>query len=131
MASAEFVRIDRDEVRTLVVTGDVDALAQTRFRAFLADALVDPPTELRVDLTEIAYFEQTSVDVLAHFLKVASTTDVRLRVDAGSAVRNASGEQADAEWLGSHFEPFIARTTPTRRTSESHDRSGSVHETQV
>ena len=112
MASAEFVRIDRDEVRTLVVTGDVDALAQTRFRAFLADALVDPPTELLVDFTEIAYFEASSVEVLAHFLKVASATDLRLRVDAGAAVRGASGEHAEAEWLQSHFEPFIA---PTKR----------------
>ncbi len=113
MASAEFVRIDRDEVRTLVVTGDIDALAQTRFRAFLADALVDPSTELRVDFTEIAYFEASSVEVLAHFLKVAAAADFRLRVDAGSAVRSACGERADAEWLLSHFELFIAPTTRT------------------
>ncbi|MEO6468671.1 MAG: STAS domain-containing protein [Acidimicrobiia bacterium] len=110
MASAQFVRIDRAEVRTLVVTGDVDALAQTRFRAFLSDALVDPPAELFVDFTEIAYFEASSVEVLAHFLKVAAATDLRLRVDAGTAVRRASGEHADAEWLRSHFEPFVAPT---------------------
>ena len=113
MASAEFVRIDRDEVRTLVVTGDIDAPARTRFRAFLSDALVDPSTELRVDLIEIAYFEASSVEVLAHFLKVAAAADFRLRVDAGSAVRSACGEHADAEWLLSQFEPSNAPTTRT------------------
>ena len=113
MASAEFVRIDRDEVRTLVVTGDIDALAQTRFRAFLADALVDPSTELRVDFTEIAYFVASSVEVLAHFLKVAAAAEFRLRVDAGSAVRSACGERADSEWLLSHFEKIVAPMTRT------------------
>ena len=111
MASAEFVRIDRDEVRNLVVTGDIDALAQTRFRAFLADALVDPPIELELDLAEIAYFEASSVDVLAHFLKVAAAVEFRLRVDAGSVVRTACAESADADWLLSHFEAFVAAKT--------------------
>lgn len=114
VASAEFVRIDRDDARTLVVTGDIDALAQTRFRAFLADALVDPPSEVRVDLTEIAYFEASSVDVLAHFLKVATAAPFPLRIEAGSAVRNACDEHADAEWLLSHFEAFVAAILPFR-----------------
>ena len=112
MASAEFVRIDRDDVRTLVVAGDIDALAQTRFRAFLSDALVDPPIELHVDLTDIAYFEASSVDVLAHFVKVAAAADFRLRIEAGSDVRNACAGDADGDWLLSHFELFVARTTP-------------------
>ena len=117
MASAEFVRIDRHEARTLVVTGDIDALAQTRFRAFLSDALVDPPIELHVDLTDIAYFEASSVDVLAHFVKVASAADFRLRIEAGSDVRNACAGDADADWLLSLFEPFVAPTTHTEPAS--------------
>ena len=111
--SAEFVRIDRDEVRTPVVTGDIDALAKTRFRVFLADALVDLSTEPASTSPRSLTSRCRPSKVLAHFLKVAAAADFRLRVDAGSAVRSACGERGDAEWLLSRFEPFIAPTTRT------------------
>ena len=115
MASAEFVRVDRYDHRSLVVTGDVDALAQTRFRKFLQDALAEPPQTMHLDLTEVSYFEASSIEVLAHFVKVAMGTPMTLRLAAASTVRTACREHADAEWLLSTFDPFVAaaaRRTP-------------------
>ncbi len=115
MASAEFIRVDRDDHRSLVVTGDVDALAQTRFRTFLQDALVEPPKTMHLDLNEVSYFEASSIEVLAHFVKVTTGTPIALRLEAASTVRTACHENTDTEWLLSTFEPFLAaaaRPTP-------------------
>ena len=115
MASAEFIRVDRDDHRSLIVTGDVDALAQTRFRKFLQDALAEPPKTMHLDLNEVSYFEASSIEVLAHFVKVAMGTPMTLRLSAASTVRSACREHADAEWLLSTFGPFVAaaaRRTP-------------------
>lgn len=115
MASAEFIRVDRDDHRSLVVTGDVDALAQTRFRTFLQDAVVEPPKTMHLDLNEVSYFEASSIEVLAHFVKVVMGTPMALRLEAASTVRTACREHTDAEWLLSTFEPFVAgaaRPTP-------------------
>ena len=108
MASAEFIRVDRDDHRSLVVTGDVDALAQTRFRTFLQGALVEPPKTMHLDLNEVSYFEASSIEVLAHFVKVAMGTPMALRLEAASTVQTACRENTDAEWLLSTFEPFVA-----------------------
>ncbi len=108
MASAEFIRVDRDDHRSLVVTGDVDALAQTRFRTFLQDALVDPPNTMHLDLNEVSYFEASSIEVLAHFVKVAMGTATALRLEAATTVRTACHENRDVEWLLSTFAPSVA-----------------------